>query len=820
MIRSESMSYHSILFSKDNSWEVLEEFGHLGIINIEDMNENMLINKRPFFEQIQEIDMSLEKLKELQDMMIEKELNYLKEKEDKSKTELILSKLKNDLKKVAQSEFYHDLFEDVKERHRIIKEGENDLKKIQEKVFQSSDGINVLKCLKQHLPENFSNLNPFSKNVFKSKSLIKLDYIIGVIKNLDLFKFQKSLFRLTRGNVFANYFTVKHNHFGSNMKNEEKTVVFLTFQVTDSEVLTQKIKSLCESLQMTIFPMPDSVEKIDEEIVNKKNENYELNQIFVKTENKLKENLFYFFTDGDFSQISRFYQTRVFLLKQKNIYETLNRFLIRNNYIEGRFWIPVSQESYFEDALSCLEKQKEFNGFRTTTLNYKTFNKNPPTLIKTNSFSAPFQSIVDTYGVPRYKEINPGFFTLVSFPFLFGVMFGDIGHGLLLFIFALFLYLKQDFFPSVLVEIRSLLILMGFFAFYCGFIYNDFFAIPFPLTNSCYSHNKGELQRQEECTYPLGLDFTWHHSANSISFINSFKMKLSIVLGVVHMMIGILMKGLNNIYFKDFSEFFFDFIPQLVFMACTFGYMVVCIFAKWLTDFSEIPSEAPSIISIFINFIGEVNQPLIGSPEFQTNLQQGLATISLCCIPLMLLGKPLIKGLFASKKNHYKKLDVTFDIDDMHEKSNLMEKDNLTLLNDSNEIINSHDEHDFGEMLIHQSIETIEFVLGSISNTASYLRLWALSLAHSQLAKVFFDMLLKPYISGNNSVFFDLIMVIIMFVFFLVVTFAVLMVMDLMECFLHALRLHWVEFQNKFYKGDGYQFVPFNFVNYISCNFN
>lgn len=53
----------------------------------------------------------------------------------------------------------------------------------------------------------------------------------------------------------------------------------------------------------------------------------------------------------------------------------------------------------------------------------------PPTMMFTNDVIAPFQEIVNTYAISRYQEINPAAFYVATFPFLFGVMFGDLAHG-------------------------------------------------------------------------------------------------------------------------------------------------------------------------------------------------------------------------------------------------------------------------------------------------------------------------------------------------------------------------------------------------------
>jgi len=50
---------------------------------------------------------------------------------------------------------------------------------------------------------------------------------------------------------------------------------------------------------------------------------------------------------------------------------------------------------------------------------------------------------MDNYGVAAYQEVNPGLFAIVTFPFLFAVMFGDIGHGFIIFIAALYMILSE-----------------------------------------------------------------------------------------------------------------------------------------------------------------------------------------------------------------------------------------------------------------------------------------------------------------------------------------------------------------------------------------
>lgn len=105
---------------------------------------------------------------------------------------------------------------------------------------------------------------------------------------------------------------------------------------------------------------------------------------------------------------------------------------------------------------------------------------------------------------------------------------------------------------------------MGLFSTYCGFIYNDFSSIPIELFGkSCYvtDHSTGDVLYKDGCIYPVGVDPKWYLAKNELAFLNSLKMKISVILGVAQMSLGVFMKALNSLYFGRTIDFTFEFLP-------------------------------------------------------------------------------------------------------------------------------------------------------------------------------------------------------------------------------------------------------------------
>jgi V-type H+-transporting ATPase subunit a len=313
---------------------------------------------------------------------------------------------------------------------------------------------------------------------------------------------------------------------------------------------------------------------------------------------------------------------------------------------------------------------------------------------------------------------------------------------------------------------------MGFFAVYCGFLYNDFISIPIDF-GSCYNlttdlNKTNTTDKKPDCNYKFGLDPVWYMTDNELTFVNSMKMKLSVILGVFQMLIGIILKGMNAFYEKDFVEIVFIFFPQIILMLSLFGYMDFLIFAKWATSYKISGTDisenyiAPDIKSYLMNIIlkggklpdkpDPIEDPetkevifhedwkLLTDRDTLEKVHLGLLFISFACIILMFLPKIFISYSKAKKKYDSKNIEGNGNIVINEEMQGFKEE----FVAPNKEI----DRPVLSNFFVANSIETIEFVLGTVSNTASYLRLWALSLAHSQLADVFFD---KTIISFGNT---------------------------------------------------------------------
>ncbi|XP_053193846.1 V-type proton ATPase 116 kDa subunit a isoform X3 [Scomber japonicus] len=830
LFRSEEMTLAQLFLQSEAAYCCVSELGEIGMVQFRDLNPDVNVFQRKFVNEVRRCEEMDRKLRFVEKEIKKANIPIVDTGEnpevpfprDMIDLEATFEKLENELKEINTNQ------EALKKNFLELTELKHILRRTQQ-FFDEMEDPSLLE-------ESSTLLDP---NEINRGAPLRLGFVAGVIGRERIPTFERMLWRVCRGNVFLRQADIEDPLEDPATGDQVHKSVFIIFFQGDQ--LKNRVKKICEGFRATLYPCPETPQERKEMLAGVNARIEDLQMVLNQTEDHRQRVL------QAAAKTVRVWFIKV--RKMKAIYHTLNlcNIDVTQKCLIAEVWCPVSDLDSIQFAL---RRGTEKSGSTVPSiLNRMQTKQTPPTYNKTNKFTSGFQNIVDAYGIGSYREINPAPYTIITFPFLFAVMFGDLGHGTLMTCAALYLVLREsrlmaqkndnEMFSMVFAG-RYIILLMGIFSVYTGIIYNDCFSKSLNLFGSGWSvrpmfdsrvggnwtdqtlETNKVLQLDPAIdgvftgAYPIGIDPIWNIATNKLTFLNSFKMKMSVILGVIHMLFGVSLSLFNHLYFKKPLNIYLGFIPEIIFMASLFGYLALLIFYKWLSYDARTSKDAPSLLIAFINmflfsYTDKTIKPLYRG---QMVLQSLLVVIAMSCVPCMLIVKTLVlRRQYLWRKNLGTENfgGIRVGNGPTEDEAEIIQHDQLSQHSEE------EPEFNFSDVAVHQAIHTIEYCLGCISNTASYLRLWALSLAHAQLSEVLWSMVMRIGLSTSSIGGFFLLTIV--FFFFAVLTVAILLIMEGLSAFLHALRLHWVEFQNKFYSGQGFKFLPFTFESILDGRF-
>uniref|UniRef100_A0A336MIE0 V-type proton ATPase subunit a n=2 Tax=Culicoides sonorensis TaxID=179676 RepID=A0A336MIE0_CULSO len=832
LFRSEEMTLCQLFLQSEAAYACVSEMGELGLVQFRDLNPEVNAFQRKFVNEVRRCDEMERKLRYLEKeikkdgipMLDTGESPEAPQPREMIDLEATFEKLENELKEVNQNA------EALKRNFLELTELKHILRKTQV-FFDEQEGA-------MHTTESMTRAL-ITDEVRSANTMgpVQLGFVAGVILRERLPAFERMLWRACRGNVFLRQAMIESPlEDPSTGDNVYKSVFIIFFQ---GDQLKTRVKKICEGFRATLYPCPEAPADRREMAMGVMTRIEDLNTVLQQTQDHRHRVLV--------AAAKNLKNWFVKVRKIKAIYHTLNLFNldVTQKCLIAECWVPVLD---METIQLALRRGTERSGSSVPPIlnRMETF-EDPPTYNRTNKFTKAFQALIDAYGVASYREMNPAPYTIITFPFLFAVMFGDLGHGAIMMLFGLWMILKekplqaqnnQNEIWKIFFGGRYIIFLMGCFSMYTGLIYNDIFSKSLNLFGSRWKIDMNlstvetnhilQLDPKDQYVgtpYPFGMDPVWQVAPlNKIIFQNGYKMKISIIFGVIHMIFGVVVGYFNHKNFNNRLAIVCEFIPQMIFLVFLFFYLALMMFIKWTKYSADAKSDeygtacAPSILITFINMVLMKSKPaeIPGNPcspfmyAGQFGLQRLLLILGLICIPWMLLAKPYFIMKARKEAAHQPMPQVQQDAIDPESGAP------ITTTQPANGgpvagggAHGGHAEEEMSEIFIHQGIHTIEYVLGSVSHTASYLRLWALSLAHAQLAEVLWNMVLKNGLQADGWI--GGVATWAIFAFWAILTVGILVLMEGLSAFLHTLRLHWVEFQSKFYMGQGYAFQPFAF---------
>ena len=321
-----------------------------------------------------------------------------------------------------------------------IKDAQNDIKQLGELIGSRIDEINRKRSAiskYEQFKEKMECIDDKDLELNRIAQLNYFDYEIGALSKENKVRLRKnyeniSAVVLSIGNIRSSvedlYIIIYPRRFSEETSKLLKSLNWVQLDVPDD--LSGTVSQMIEQTDKKIDLLNDEINELSKVLVTKKVETkLLLNKIYTTV--KLEK--------------------RILGLEKEAIYGESSFVL--------NAWIRKNDREKVEHTLNSVANKIIIEEKNVDEIGRLVM---PPTHFKNNRFFRPFETIIRLYGLPSYYEIDPTPFLAVTFCFMFGIMFGDIGQGLIYFIAGLLVYKKSVVAGQILKRLGGSSIVFGF----------------------------------------------------------------------------------------------------------------------------------------------------------------------------------------------------------------------------------------------------------------------------------------------------------------------------------------------------------------------